>query len=52
MKYKKLDVVERSTNSKTVEEPTRIAGVREAGDVATPATLDSYTPTTEMIKGQ
>jgi predicted histidine transporter YuiF (NhaC family) len=37
--------VERSTTSKTVEEPVNIVCVKDVGDVGTPATLDSFAPT-------
>jgi hypothetical protein len=40
-----LDLVEGSTTSKMVEEPTRIVDVREAGDVGAQATLDIFAPT-------
>jgi hypothetical protein len=36
MKHQELEVVDRSATSETVEEPTRIVGVREAGDMGAP----------------
>jgi hypothetical protein len=45
MKNQELDIVEKSATSKKVEEPTCIVGIREAGDVGAPATLDSFAPT-------
>jgi hypothetical protein len=44
-KNQELDVVERSATSETVEQPTRIFGVRVATDVGAPATRDSFFPT-------
>jgi hypothetical protein len=44
-KNQELDVVERLATSETVEEFTHIVGVREAGDVEAPATLDSFATT-------
>jgi hypothetical protein len=43
-----LDLVERLTTFETVEEPTRIVGVREAIDVGALATLDSFVPIVRM----
>jgi hypothetical protein len=45
MKNQELGIVERSTTSQKVEEPTRIVGIREAGDIGATATLDSFSPT-------
>jgi hypothetical protein len=47
-----LDLVEGSTTSETVEEPTHIVGVREAGDVGAPATQDNFATTMGTTKGQ
>jgi hypothetical protein len=48
LQNQKLDLEERSTTSKTVEEPNHIVGVGEARDVGAPATLDSFAPTVGM----
>jgi hypothetical protein len=40
-----LGIVEGSAPSKTEEEPTSSASIRRAGNVGTPATLDSFAST-------
>jgi hypothetical protein len=42
--------VERLDTSETVEEPTRIVGVREARDVGAPAMLYSFAPPPQKKK--
>jgi hypothetical protein len=51
-KHQELDVLEKTATSETVEEPTDIVGVREAGDAGAPATLDSFTPQMGTTKEQ